>query len=40
MKSKNLLNYYYDQEADILYISLRQPQKNKSVGFSSQNYDN
>ena len=28
MTSKNLLNYYYDQEADILYMSKGEPSKN------------
>ena len=27
MKSKNLLNYYYDQEADVLYMSKGKPEK-------------
>lgn len=28
MKSNNLLNYYYDQEADVLYMSKGEPSKN------------
>ena len=27
MKSSNLLNYYYDQEADVLYMSKGEPSK-------------
>ena len=28
MKSNNLLNYYYDQKADVLYMSKGEPSKN------------